>query len=114
MKQKREKKDKSKMLTHSVRVRLNEEQFNYFTKKAKELDWSLSPTIRELALKSKLNITCKTDQETKIQLRKIGVNINQVTRKVNQFHDKNEIKMQLEYLHKFIIEVQNTIKNIEK
>lgn len=73
----------------------------------------ISKLIRLLIFKKKVEIVSKVDIETRNQLRKIGVNINQITRKVNSSSDKTSFQIELSNLNKFLKEVRDAINKIK-
>lgn len=112
VKQKRNRKDDENKLVESIRVRFTKAQKENFQKKADAAGKDMATLIRESALKSRVTITSKTDTETKLELKRIGVNVNQITRVMNRHHNVSCMKEDLEKLEKLVDELRETIKKI--
>lgn len=76
-------KNEIEILSISIPVRYSIEQHNDLKKRASRVGKGVSTYIRLSSLKSVWNVTSKTDKETLAQIRKIGVNVNQITHKIN-------------------------------
>ena len=110
MKAKKEDKEEK---TFKITVRFTKSERDNLEKKASLVtDGDLSKLIRIFVSKNKVEIVSKVDLDTKNQLRKIGVNINQVVHKINQESNKNILKYEFIELQKFINEIREMIKKI--
>ena len=96
-----------------LKIRLNKSEHETFAQKAKSVGMSLSKFGREMLTKKSVIITSKVDLETKIQLKKIGVNINQIAKRINSLSDSKSVLYECSKLDFFIEEIRKTISKIE-
>jgi hypothetical protein len=96
---------------YPVKVRFNKAQNELLKAKSEKTGIKLAILIRELTLKSNINITSKYDLDTYNQIRKIGVNINQISRKFNTIFAKNELTGEYEKLIKFMNDLKKILNS---
>lgn len=107
--QKRVPKIKSK--DSELHLKLSKADKEKIQKKADKLGLTLSAYVRKKALDDKIII--KTDFEMVRQVRKIGVNINQIAHKINQDPSQNNINLGLSKLEDYIGYLQNIVSKLE-
>lgn len=105
--------NKEDKFNQKVKVCLSEKQLKKYKEESAKLGWKLSRYLRERIDKNVINISSKTDIEMKIQLRKIGVNINQITRRINAENHKINFNTHLNNLNIFLEEVKKVINKIQ-
>lgn len=105
------KSDSDILKKHLPAVRCSENEYEQIRQKADALDLSVSEYIRSVALSHELKAVKKSetfDPQLIIQLRKIGTNLNQQTKKLNIFgnldRDHKRVWLKLEGLLDQIIE----------
>jgi len=79
--------------------------------RAKKLGLSVSEYIRRMALNRK--ITVKTDVEMLMQVRKIGVNINQIARKINMDTSRTNVDTGLRELGNYMEYLRGVLDKIQ-
>lgn len=88
----------------SVEVRLSLEEKQTLKNKAKGYDLTMSAYIRKCALD--YTLTSKTDIQMVFELKKIGVNLNQLAKHVNSLPVEENIKDSLFLLENYIHELK--------
>lgn len=96
----------------NLHIKLSTSDKERFQKQANKLGMSLSAYIRKVV--SGENIIVKTDYNMVHQIRKIGVNINQIAHKINQEPTGKNIQIGLNDLRKYMESIQEIIDKIEK
>lgn len=110
LKRKRNYNDEAKY-KFAVKVRYNKQQYDNLKEKSDKTGIRLAVLIREITLKSNIKITSKYDLNTYNQIRKIGVNINQIAKKINTNYTKYEMSGEHKNLEIFINELRNILNN---
>lgn len=86
-----------------IKVRLNDYEYDFFKNKIKNTNLTMSDYIRRIIFEGKINIIepmsiCKM-QDLGRELQKIGVNINQIAKSINErggVYDKRDMESILE------------------
>jgi len=100
-------------LTKRILVRLSKNQYDEIETLSKISNQKLSTMIRMLCINKKVNLHSVTDIQTKNELNKIGVNLNQVVRVIHRMKLEHEMKEQLDSINSVILEIRKTIQNLE-
>lgn len=79
--------DSDNVKSFIVRIRLSESEHDVIKKRADKAEESFAAFVRKSAIQSTWNVTAKTDILTVGQIRKIGINFNQLVKNVNTLHD---------------------------
>lgn len=90
--------------TEVIRARLSEEEKEQVLKHAKTEGVSLSMYLRKSVLRER--IASKTDIQTVFELKKIGVNLNQLAKHVNTLPVEENILESLKVLDNYIEELK--------
>lgn len=96
--------------TARLELRLTFEEKEKLSKMAQERGKTIAQFIRELVINDKL--VTKTDIQTVIELKRIGNNINQIAKQINQIPHEDNIKLYLQELHDFLNMVSETTKKL--
>lgn len=96
--------------TKNIVIRLTEEEKDKLVKRAGSVGKSLSSYIREVSLKD--NITSKTDIQTVYELKKIGVNINQLVKHANMLPVDENVRQILVRMNKYLSDIDRIKKNL--
>lgn len=83
--------------TARLELRLTFEEKEKLSKMAQERGKTIAQIIRELVINDKL--VTKTDVQTVIELKRIGNNINQISKQINLIPHEDNIKLYLQELH---------------
>jgi hypothetical protein len=94
-----------------IMVRYNEKQYEYIIKKAEQIGIQPAKLVRDISLKSNITIISKYDLLTYNQIIKIGVNINQIAKRINTISASDELKPEYEKLKIFIKELKEIFHN---
>lgn len=94
--------------TESFILRLTEKEKEKLVSLAKEREMSISSYLRNMALKG--SVVTKTDIQTVLELKRIGNNLNQITRHINMIPHEDIVKPYLQEIHV----VLNMISEISK
>ena len=86
-----------------VIVRFTEEEKNKLISRAKLYGTSISSYIREMSLYG--NCITKTDIQTVYELKKIGVNINQLVKYVNMLPVDENVRQSLVRMNEYLLEI---------
>ena len=106
------KKKAEQAATCRIYIRLTAEEKRAIEEKARLCGYqSVSYYMRERALGVRLPIA-KTDLTAVNQLRKAGMNLNQIAHRINMVFDKNEILSVRGYLEKLMQEINETVSKI--
>lgn len=97
-------------MDNRINFKISSQDRKLLTDRAKKLGLSVSEYIRKTALNKK--ITVKTDVEMLMQVRKIGVNINQIARKINKDPSSINIGTGLTELENYMRYLQNILDKI--
>lgn len=82
-----------------ITIRLTEDEYEKIKRKAEKINVSVSEYVRNFLSKKEVKIVDKTSlRELIYQLQRIGVNINQMVKKVNLNHSDIELKKEIEEL----------------
>lgn len=96
--------------TKNIVIRLTEEEKDKLVKRADSVGKSLSSYIREVSLKG--NITSKTDIQTVYELKKIGVNINQLVKHANMLPVDENVRQLLARMNEYLSDIDRIKKNL--
>lgn len=96
--------------TKNIVIRLTEEEKDKLVKRAGSVGKSLSSYIREVSLKG--NITSKTDIQTVYELKKIGVNINQLVKHANMLPVDENVRQLLARMNEYLSDIDRIKKNL--
>lgn len=96
--------------TELVQARLSKEEKNRVYKYASGIGVSLSAYIRKSILKE--NIVSKTDLQTVFELRKIGVNLNQLSKHINTLPTDDNKQYALDQIKLYTEQLDKIIKSI--
>lgn len=91
-------------VTQQLKVYVTEDEEVSIKNKAELLDMSFSAFARALLLEEEIDVNPKELKRIRYELNKIGVNLNQMAKKVNQ-REHLPSYQQLEAIHQKIIEV---------
>lgn len=105
-------KPKLKTKDADFHIKLSSAEKNEISKKAAKLGLNLSSYVRKMALGEKIII--KTDLEMVRQIRKIGVNINQIAHKINKDASPKNVNIGLVELKNYMDRLDSIIDKIEK
>lgn len=94
--------------TESFILRLTESEKEKLVSLAKERDMSISSYLRNLAFKG--SVVTKTDIQTVIELKRIGNNLNQITKHINMIPHEDNVKSYLQEIHDLL----NMVSEISK
>jgi len=95
----------------TVNFKISSEDREILYERAKKLGLSVSEYIRRMALNRK--ITVKTDVEMLMQVRKIGVNINQIARKINMDTSRTNVDTGLRELGNYMEYLRGVLDKIQ-
>lgn len=95
---------------NSVEVRLSSEEKQLLKDKAKSFGLTMSEYMRKCVYGYSLN--SKTDIQTVFELKKIGVNLNQIAKHVNTLPVDSNIKESIILLNDYILELKNITSKI--
>lgn len=87
-----------------LNIRVSKEEKEQIKKIAKSLGVSVSTYTRKSLLKE--HITSKTDIQTIFEIKKIGVNLNQLTKHINTLPINEEIERSLVFIKEYIDELK--------
>jgi|SRR5579872_5766358 len=98
--------DKSKSLT--IRFRIEHDQLKKYQDQCEELKINMSEYLRTRIKKGHVKVYTvdKTYEKIHFELNKIGVNLNQIAKVLNETRDGNQPKV--------IIDIENQIANLTK
>jgi len=96
--------------TYKCTIRLNKKELDLLTQKTRDMNQSLSSTIRQLALKSHVTVQARFDIEASLQLKRIGVNINQCIKYLLVNQDIDNKKVYFDELNKCIEMLREALK----
>jgi Bacterial mobilisation protein (MobC). len=91
-------------------IKCSSEDKKIIKEKARKVGNDLSDYARNLLLNKK--ISSKTDLQTILELRKIGTNLNQITRKINSssfISDPQEFVLKIEKIHEELEKIKSMI-----
>ena len=94
-----------------LRARLSKSEKELIDKRAKALCISLSAFLRKSLLGEQ--IVSKTDVQTVFELKKIGVNINQLARHLNTLPVEEEIRNSLFSINNYIRELKQITDSLK-
>lgn len=94
-----------------LRARLSKSEKELIDKRAKALGISLSTFLRKSLLGEQ--IVSKTDVQTVFELKKIGVNINQLARHLNTLPVEEEIRNSLFSINNYIRELKQITDSLK-
>lgn len=94
-----------------LRARLSKSEKELIDKRAKTLGISLSAFLRKSLLGEQ--IVSKTDVQTVFELKKIGVNINQLARHLNTLPVEEEIRNSLFSINNYIRELKQITDSLK-
>lgn len=94
-----------------LRARLSKSEKELIDKRAKALGISLSSFLRKSLLGEQ--IVSKTDVQTVFELKKIGVNINQLARHLNTLPVEEEIRNSLFSINNYIRELKQITDSLK-
>ena len=94
-----------------LRARLSKSEKELIDKRAKALGISLSAFLRKSLLGEQ--IVSKTDVQTVFELKKIGVNINQLARHLNTIPVEEEIRNSLFSINNYIRELKQITDSLK-
>lgn len=97
------KKDKDKV-NRQLKVYVTGDEEIIIKQKAELLDMSFSAFARALLLEKEIDVNPKELKKIRYELNKIGVNLNQLTKKANR-QDQFPDQQRLETMHQKVIEV---------
>jgi len=101
---------KDEIRNENIIVRVSVEEKKIIAEKAKKQQISLSKYIRSCALE--LNFNSKTDIQTVFELKKIGVNLNQLAKYVHTHPSDENVQSMINRLHDFFNEVDKITTNL--
>lgn len=104
-------KPKIKTKDTDFHIKLSSIEKEYLKNKANKLGITLSSYIRNVALENQIIV--KTDFEMVRQVRKIGININQIAHKINQEPTPKNINVGLSSLKNYMEMLKIVLKKIE-
>lgn len=87
-----------------LNIRVSKEEKEHIKKIAKSLGVSVSTYTRKSLLKE--HITSKTDIQTIFEIKKIGVNLNQLAKHINTLPIDEEIERSLVFIKEYIDELK--------
>ena len=87
-----------------LNIRVSKEEKEQIKKIAKSLGVSVSTNTRKSLLKE--HITSKTDIQTIFEIKKIGVNLNQLAKHINTLPIDEEIERSLVFIKEYIDELK--------
>ncbi len=87
-----------------LNIRVSKEEKEQIKKIAKSLGVSVSTYTRKSLLKE--HITSKTDIQTIFEIKKIGVNLNQLAKHINTLPIDEEIERSLVFIKEYIDELK--------
>ena len=106
------KKKAEQVATCRIDIRLTAEEKRAIEEKARLCGYqSVSLYMRERALGARIPPSI-TDLTAVNQLRKVGMNLNQIAHRINMVFDKNEILSVRGYLEKLMQEINETVSKI--
>jgi|GEM_PF-2810352 len=97
---------------HPVKTRYTKKEYELLKLKAEEVNLSVTTYVKKMSLGDNnfVNKQSKLTLETKSQIRKIGVNINQIAHRVNAKLEKKDI----DFLQKNLDKATHALKSILK
>lgn len=104
----------SEKLIKMIRLRISESEYNKLDEFSKKSGKDISKILRMIIKKSNLTIVAKTDVEAVIQIKKIGVNINQIAKKINQIQNDNQVLLESQRLQKTLDIIDETLIYLKK
>jgi hypothetical protein len=96
--------------TKEIHIRLTEEEKGQLKKIAYSAGYTLSAYIKKAVLKNR--IVSKTDIQTVYELKKIGVNINQIAKFINTFPVEDNVPYAIKTLDLYIQKLETLIKHL--
>lgn len=98
--------------TTNVHIRLTQDEKDTLVEKAKKAELRLSTYIRRAALNQKYIL--KADVKTAFELKKIGVNLNQIAKYLNTLPTDDNIKGAALSVEKYLSEINEVTKELLK
>lgn len=110
----RKKLSEQELLSERIIVRFKKIDYEMLKHKAMSAGKDLGPFVRELATKkvSDIKIISKTDTINTNQIRKVGVNLNQISKNLNTYKYQSLPEFILRDLDNSLKELKAIIKNI--
>ncbi|TYK32816.1 DUF6290 family protein [Bacteroides pyogenes] len=101
---------KKRNKTSVIIFRVSEEEKRILQKKAEIYNLSLSSYVRKVSLETK--ILSKTDVKIAFELKKIGVNLNQIAKHLNSIPFEENIKNHLNEIEALLDFIKNILSKI--
>jgi uncharacterized protein (DUF1778 family) len=93
--------------TERINIRLTIDEKKMIIEKAKLAGYTLSGYIQKIVSEKK--ICSKTDTQTVLELKRIGVNINQIAKFVNTYNIEDNVSYAVNNLKSYLNELNNII-----
>jgi hypothetical protein len=111
----RKKLEEHKVLSERVYVRFSKIDYNIIKHKASSTGKNISLFVRELALMkiSDIKIESKTDAINTNQLKKVGVNLNQISKNLNTYKYDSVPDFLIKDIENSLLELKGVLKAIK-